>query len=123
MIYVSSLDGLKFGFDFHDKKVNSMFNSQIVGYGILNDGLYKLCLACDNPYTSLNIENVVVKYSSIKNRSSILWQKHLEYISKEKNNRLIKDDILFTLFEDIETCIDCIRGKLTKTKKKGRFVV
>ena len=33
---------------------------------------------------------------------------------------MIKDDILSALdFRDIETCIDCIRGKLTKIKKKG----
>ena len=114
-----SLDRLGFGFDFCDEKVNLMFNSLIVGYGILNDGLYKLYLAYDNPYASLNVENIITKYSRIKDRSSMLWHEYLGYISKERIDRLIKDDILPILdFEDMEPCIDCIRDKLSKTKKK-----
>ena len=32
----------------------------------------------------------------------------------------MKDNILPTLdFSDLETCVDCCRGKLTKIKKKG----
>ena len=56
----------------------------------------------------------------IKDRFSMLWHKHLGYISKERMNKLIKDDILSILnFGDIKTYIDCIKNKLTKTKKKG----
>ena len=96
-----------------------MFNSQIIGYGILNDGLYRLYLVYDNPYASLNIKNVVAKYSGIKDRSSILGHKRLGHISKERIDKLIKDDILSALdFENMETCIGCIGDKL-RLKKKG----
>ena len=87
----------------------------------MNDGLYKSCLACNNFYVFLNVENVVAKHSKMKDRSSMLWHKHLGHITKEIIDRLIKDDILSTLdFGDMETYIDCIiRDKLIKTKKKG----
>ena len=68
MISISSLDRFRFGFDFCDWKVNLMFNSQIIGYDILNDRLYKLCLACDNLYTYLNVENIAAKHAKIKDR-------------------------------------------------------
>ena len=35
LIFVLSLDKLGFDFNFHNEKFNLMFNSQIVGYGIL----------------------------------------------------------------------------------------
>lgn len=50
----------------------------------------------------------------------MLWHKRLGHISKERIQRLIKDDILISLdFGDLDTYIDCIREKLTKTKKKN----
>lgn len=49
-----------------------------------------------------------------------MWHKPLGHISKERVERLIKDDILPSLdFNDLETCVDCIRGKFTKTNEKG----
>ena len=120
LISVLSLTRLGFSFVFINNSVDLKFNSEIVGSGILDDGLYKLCLASDNPHASLNIVNAISKRPIIKDKSFSLWHKRLGHISKERINRLIMDDILPALdFEDMETCIDCIRGKLTKTKRKG----
>ena len=64
LISIFSIHRLRFSFDFHNEKVKLIFNSQIVDYGILNDRIYKLYLDCNNPYTFLNVENVVAKRSS-----------------------------------------------------------
>ena len=48
LIYVYCLVKLGFSFTFGDRKVNLMLNSQIIGYGFLVDGLYKLSLDPDN---------------------------------------------------------------------------
>ena len=50
----------------------------------------------------------------------MLCHKRLGHISRERVERLIKNDILPSLdFEDMEICVDCIRGKLSKAKNKG----
>ena len=50
----------------------------------------------------------------------MLWHKRLSHICREMIEKLIKDDILPSLdFDELGTCVDCIRGKFTKIKKKG----
>ena len=100
--------------------VDLFYNSKIVGHGFLSDELYRLKLEQNNKYASFHVENNVSKRPRIKDRSSMLWHKHLSHISKERIQKLIKDDILISLdFGDLDTCVDCIRGKLTKTMKKS----
>jgi len=51
--------------------------------------------------------------------SSILWHRRLGHISKERLERLVKDEILLNLdFTDFNVCVDCIKGKQTKHTKK-----
>ena len=46
-------------------------------------------------------------------KSSILWHKRLGHISRQRRERLIKDEILPDLdFSYFDTCVDCIKGKL-----------
>jgi hypothetical protein len=80
-----------------------------------------------------NDENVVCKekVSSSMNVSSKrkrcddatsmkLWQYRLGHTSRERIERLIKDDILHPLdFCNPDYCIDCIKGKYAKQLKKG----
>ena len=83
----------------------------------LINGLYRLSLlsAC-----SYNVENIVAKRSLTKERSSLLWHKHLGHISKERVQRLIDYGILPHLdSDDLEICVDYVKGKLTKTMKNG----
>ena len=87
---------------------------------VLSYGLHGMNLASIDIYaTSYNVEKVVAKRPLIKEQSFILWHKRLGHISKERVERLIRNNILPTLdFSDLETCIDYCRGKLTKIKKR-----
>lgn len=97
-----------------------MLNSQFLGNGILLDGLYKLSLDCDINSSSLNIEISIAKRSKFREKVFLLWHKRLCHFSKERVESLIRDDILPSLdFNDLGTCVDCIRGKFTKTNNKG----
>ena len=50
----------------------------------------------------------------------MLWHKRLGHISRERVERLIKNVILPSLdFKDMDICVNCIKGKLSKTKNKG----
>ena len=113
----------KYGFEFWVKPNNVLvlYDNKIIGNCILSYGLYKLCLSSNEICsTSYNIEHKIAKRPLTKEKSSMLWHKRLGHISRERVERLIKDNILPTLdFSDLETCIDCCRGKLTKIKKKG----
>ena len=49
-----------------------------------------------------------------------MWHKRLGHISKERVERLINSKILPHLdSNDLEICVDCVKEKLTKTKKNG----
>ena len=94
-----------------------IYDSKLVGKCVFSDGLYRLLLlsAC-----SYNVENTIAKRPLIKERSSLLWHKCLGHISKERVERLINYGILPHLdSNDLEICVDCVKGKLTKTKKNG----
>ncbi|WRX07881.1 Integrase [Theobroma cacao] len=89
-------------------------------FGIGDGKVDLLCLVLNNEYSCMNVENIVSKRSLIKENSSLLWHKILGHISHERANRLIKNGILPNLdFEKVDTCVDCIKGKMIKTKKKG----
>ena len=54
------------------------------------------------------------KHFRLNEKSSILWLKRLDHISKQGIERLIKDEILPDLdFSNFYTCLDCIKDKLT----------
>lgn len=56
----------------------------------------------------------------IDESSAFLWHKRLGHISKERLERLVKNEILPSLdFTDLGICVDCIKGKQTKQTKKG----
>ncbi|RVW32450.1 Retrovirus-related Pol polyprotein from transposon TNT 1-94 [Vitis vinifera] len=46
--------------------------------------------------------------------SSMLWHKCLGHISRQRLERLVKDGVLSNLdFSDFETCVVCLKGKMT----------
>ena len=61
LISVSCLDKLGFHFSFGDRKLNLMLNFEVVGYGYLMDGLYKLSIVSDNVSSSLNVKMLLLK--------------------------------------------------------------
>ncbi|KAK8936095.1 hypothetical protein KSP39_PZI012974 [Platanthera zijinensis] len=121
LISVSVLDKLHYGFNIYGGSIDISYESQVIGHCSLSNGLYSLCLAPTNIYaTTYNVERVSSKRPLIKEQSSMLWHKRLGHISRERVERLIKENILPTLdFSDLETCLDYCRGKMTKIKKKG----
>ena len=53
---------------------------------------------------------------------STLWHKRLGHISRQGMERLIKDEILPNLdFSDFDTCVDCIKGKLTTKVRNAKI--
>ena len=59
-------------------------------------------------------------------KSSILWHKRLDHISRQGIEKLIKDEILPNLdFSNFYTCLDCIKDKLTtkvRNSNLGLFI-
>ena len=56
--------------------------------------------------------DVGTKRSLVNESSAYLWHKYLGHISKERIQRLVKNEILSSLdFTDLDVCIDCIKGK------------
>lgn len=63
---------------------------------------------------------VGVKRSMVNENSTELWHRRLRHISKERIHILGRRGILRSLdFSDFGVCVDYIKGKLTKIKKKG----
>ena len=61
------------------------------------------------------------KHSLMDEQSSYLWHRCLGHISKERIQRLLKNEILLDLdFTYLNVCVDCIKDKQTKhTKNKA----
>ena len=50
----------------------------------------------------------------------MLWHRSLGHISIDRIKRLVKDGVLNTLdYINLETCVDCIKGKQTNKSKKN----
>jgi len=121
LISLSKLDVAGYSFKFGNGCFSLFKRSFMIGSGTLYDGLYKLNL--DNLYaeTLMTLQhNVGTKCSLVDERSTYLWHKRLGHISKERMQRLVKNEILPDLdFTDLNVCVDCIKGKQTKHTKKG----
>lgn len=119
LISVYMLGNIGFAFEIKNYTVNISFNSNVIGHCTLSRGLYRVCLTSTNIYACYNVTNVASKRFLPKEYSFMLWHKRLGHISRERVDRLIKFDILPTFhFSNLETCIDCCRGKMTKIRKK-----
>ena len=117
LISLSVLDKAGYIFTFANKRVEVIYDSKVMDNCVLFNGLYRLSLLS---VCSYNVENIVSKRSLTKKRSSLLWHKCLGHISKERVKCLIDYESLPHLdSDDLEICIDCVKGKLTKTKKNG----
>jgi hypothetical protein len=105
--------------------VTNYYDSILVGFGILCDGLYMIDLMLSFSYFSPNTPIVSVVVGSKRSRaneiSSMLWHKRLGHIFWPRMERLIEDGILANLdFSDFDTCVNCVKGKLTaKTRRQN----
>ena len=117
LVSLSKLDESGYHFHFGNKKVEVSLNSSIVGECLLRDGLYQLDLNSDA--IAFHVNNAGTKRALMKENSYSLWHKRLGHISQERIGRLIKSQIFPQLvYDNIKSCVDCIKGKLTKTRKK-----
>jgi len=116
LISVSILDKCGYTFEFGNGKLIVYFNSIIIGSGVLYDRLYMMNL------NDMYINSVIGhKRSRVDENSSMLWHRCLGHISRPRIERLIKEGILHDLdFSDFDTCVDCVKGKLTvKVRNTG----
>ena len=62
---------------------------------------------------------MVIHGNGMNEKSSMLWHRRLGHISIERMKKLVSDGVLEPLdFTDFDTCVDCIKGKQTKSLKK-----
>jgi hypothetical protein len=110
LISISVLDKSGYSCSFGNNKVSLSYDSNVVGYGFLNDNLYMLDIEC--PYNNImQIESHGTK-RKLNNNSATLWHKRLGHISKQRIQRLMSEGILESLdLSDFQVCIDCIKGK------------
>ncbi|KAI0524826.1 hypothetical protein KFK09_004214 [Dendrobium nobile] len=122
LVSLSKLDTAGFCFKFGSGCFSLFKCNQLIGSGMLCDGLYKLKL--DNLFSETLLtlhHNVGTKHGLMNENSAYLWHKRLGHISKERIQRLVRNEILPDLdFTDLGICVDCIKGKFTKhTIKKA----
>ena len=63
--------------------VSLYLNSNVIGIGSLTDKLYKLNIKATNGNETLHSSNYGIKRKLINENSSMLWHKHLSYISNQ----------------------------------------
>jgi hypothetical protein len=121
LVSVSLLDKSGYCCSFGNNQFSLLLNSNIIGTGLLSayDNLYLLdTIASYNEV--FHVESRGTKRKLNNENSAKLWHKHLGHISKARVERLVSDGILDSLdFTDFDICIECIKGKQTKTKRLG----
>ncbi|CAL8132317.1 unnamed protein product [Prunus armeniaca] len=118
LISVSRLVRENFIFVFSEVGFNLNFNKSEVGNGVLVDGLFKLnCSSSNNVFA---IDSIGQKRSQNNENSARLWHKRLGHVSTKRMQYLVKEQILPPLdFSDFEESIECIKGKMTNSRKLG----
>ena len=118
LVSVLCLDMYNYSFEIKSNVISLFLNSNKVGCCYMSNGLYRLFLSPNDMYVGYTAEKVVSKRPLPKEYSYALWHKRLGHISKDRVERLIKTNVLPTLKNDLETCVDYCRGKMTKIRKK-----
>ncbi|KAJ9689270.1 hypothetical protein PVL29_014779 [Vitis rotundifolia] len=121
LVSVTTLDRQGYSFHFGGGKVDIFSNSVLIGNGVLFGNLYNLSLHHGSLCDSSSVNSVVrCKRARMNLSSSMLWHKHLGHISRQRLERLVRDGVLSNLdFSDFETCVVCLKGKMTaKTRKE-----
>ncbi|KAL5562820.1 hypothetical protein UlMin_032567 [Ulmus minor] len=117
---------LKSGYccSFGNNRFTLSIDSNAVGTSLLNvyDNLY-LLETVPSYNETLHVESRGTKRKLNKDNSASLWHKRLGHISKSRVERLVSDGILESLdFLDFDICVECIKGKQTKTKKLDDYL-
>ena len=119
LISVSRLVPLGFSFIFQDNVFNLFYESNHIGTCILANGRYSISLQNEATNNSLHV-HIGTKRCNINEDFSMLWHRRLGHISIDRIKRLVKDGVFSTLdYTDLETCVNCIKGKQTNKSKKN----
>ncbi len=95
LVSMSKLDLEGYSFSFRNKRLSLFKISSFIGSGSLCDVLYKLNLNSHFVESLLTMHhNVGTKRNLINEGYSFLWHRCLGHISKERMERLVKDEIL-----------------------------
>ncbi|XP_022862761.1 uncharacterized protein LOC111382947 [Olea europaea var. sylvestris] len=106
---------------FENNQFSLSLNSTIIGTGSLSayDNLYLFDIIASYNET-LHVDSRGTKRKLNKENSATLWHKRLGQILKARVERIVSDGILDSLdFTDFDVCIECIKGKQTKTRRLG----
>lgn len=99
----------------------SLLNNSAISFGSIKDCLYYLSLRVSkNAYVNSPAHTFVTSFKCIilAENSALLWHRRLGHISVKRVGHLVKNKILPILdFSDLNVCIDCTKGKLTKQIK------
>ena len=113
--------GCSFLMNFDGIKISLPSNS--IASGVYVDGYMKLL--CSYPKEKEiclleTIEPLIGVKRKFSENSFSLWHKRLGHISVERLKILEKQSLLPSLdYTDVGTCIECVKGKMTNTRKKG----
>ena len=121
LISISVLD--KFGYycSFGNSKFSIPLNSNVIGTGSLYvpDNLYLLDIVAsfnETLYTSIR----GTKHKLTDKDSIMLWHKQLSHISKQRIQRLVSNEIFYSLdITYFQVFIECIKGKQIEKRKLG----
>ena len=81
-ISVATLDFDRYSYSFGNRNFKLSYDSCVVGFGALSDGLYKIDL---DPNFANSINTVIgKKMDRVNENSSMMWHKHLGHISRER---------------------------------------
>ena len=95
------------------------FINQIILEQVFYQMVYIYSLKNEATNNSLHV-HIGTKRCNINDDSSMLWHRRLGHISIDRIKRLVKDGVFSTLdYTDLETCVECIKGKQTNKSKKN----
>ncbi|KAJ4710364.1 Retrovirus-related Pol polyprotein from transposon TNT 1-94 [Melia azedarach] len=119
LISISNLDKFGYSCSFGNGKFSLFYASKLVGSGSLSgyDNLYSLdTITSFNE--SLHLSLCGTNRKLINENSVALWHKRLGYMSRQRIERLVLDEILDPLdFTDFDICVNCIKGKQTNKRR------
>ena len=121
MISISALEKSGYDCSFGNSKSSLSLNSNVIGTCFLSvhDNLYLLDIVAsfnETLYTSTR----GTKHKLTDKDSIMLWHKKLSHISKQRNQRLVSDEILDSLdMIDFQVCIECNKEKQIEKRKLG----
>ena len=98
-------------------------NSVLIGNVVLFGNLYSLSLR-HGPLCDSSFVNSVVgcKRARMNLSSSMLWHKRLGHISRQRLERFVRNGVFSNLdFSNFETCVVCLKGKMTDKTRKWKI--